>query len=279
MKRWWTLFALLGMTGTLMAQYYAYSLNGQVRMMREGEWQNVYSTMELQETDLLQTEEYGNLTILDRTNNKMYSIQSADALPLRQLMLRQPGTRSLATEYMIGMYKKLFNKERTKGIETGGGVTYRGDAEEREIARALVHTNKSSYTVSFLLLDIHTMEPIDRVQEGQPVIVQFNNMSYTPLYMNIIDTDAEGLQNALFPLDEKNTMLQLYIPALSSIRMQGYPFVFAPAGTSDRLTLVAYPYPFDLRNVIKRMAEPEVQKAVGTPKEGIGRFESKIIIL
>lgn len=277
MKRWLTLIALLVMTGTMMAQYYAYSMNGKVQLMRDGEWQNVYSTMELQETDLVQTEEYGNLTVLDRTNNKMYSIQSAEALPLRQLMLRQAGTRWLTTEYIIGMYKKLFDKERTKGIETSGGVTYRGETEEREIARALLNTCKSSYTVSFALLDIHTMEPIDRIQEEQPVIVQFNNMSDTPLYMNIIDTDADGIQSALFPLDEKKTMLQLYIPALSCVRIQEYPFVFAPAGTSDRLTLVAYPYPFDLRNVIKKMAEPEVQKA-GSSIPEIGVYQQTVQI-
>ena len=178
---------------------------------------------------------------------------------------------------MIGMYKKLFSKERTKGIETGGGVTYRGDAEEREIARALVHTCKSSYTVSFFLLDIHNMEPIDRIREDQPAIVQFNNMSDTPLYMNIIDTDADGIPNALFPLDERNTMLQLYIPALSSVRIQEYPLIFAPHGTSDRLTLVAYPYPFDMRNVIKLMAELEVQKA-GSSIPEIGVYKQTIHI-
>ena len=43
-----------------MAQYYAYGINGEVQIMRNGNWQNVYSSMELQASDLVKTSEYGD---------------------------------------------------------------------------------------------------------------------------------------------------------------------------------------------------------------------------
>ncbi len=275
MRQYIFIILLLGLSSSLSAQYYAYSMNGEVRLMRGGEWQKVYSSMELQENDLIQTEEYGNLTILDRTNNKMFSVQTVEAKPISQLMQTQKETKSLTAEYIIGMYQMLFGGERPKG--TTPGVTYRGEAEEREIARALLHTRKSSFPISFTLLDLHTLEPVEQVREGQLIVVQFNNMSDTPLYMNIMDTEASGQQTAIFPLNEKQTLLTLYIPAFSNVRLHDYPITFAPGGTTDKLTLVAYPYPYDLRNVIDKMYEPDIRNATKHITD-IGIFQQTISI-
>lgn len=281
MKRIRIAIILLCLCVSAQSQYYAYTVNGEAQVMRGGEWKAVYSTMELQTTDLLRTSEYGHVTVLDRTNNKIYSLQTVDAKPIEQLISNvQPHTRRLMQEYIIGMYNKLFGieEERTKGMATQGGVTYRGEEEEREIARAILHCRKGELPVSFLLLDFQTRQPVERVREGQMVIVQFNNLSDTPLYMNIIDRDAEGTESAIFPLDEKQAILTLYVPAFSSVRMHEYPLTFAPAGTTDKLTLVAYPYPFELTNVVKLLKDTEIQQATGKTNP-IGIYQQTIPII
>ncbi|MBR1717166.1 MAG: hypothetical protein IJ718_06065 [Paludibacteraceae bacterium] len=279
MRRTLFIISMLCVSIGLMAQYYAYSMNGVVRIMRGGEWQTVYSTMELQETDLLQTEEFGNITILDRTNNKIFSIQSTEARPVRQLMQAQPSTRMLATEYILGMLRKLFNQEQFEEAKTESYVTYRSEEDEREIARALIHSNQSKYLVSFTLIDLHSQQAVETVEEGQIVVVQFNNMSDTPLYMNIIDTDASGQVAAIFPIDEKQSTLTLYVPAFSNIRLHQYPIQFAPGGTTDHLMLVAYPIPFYLPDVIELMNKPEIINDSAFVNEPIGIYQMSVPII
>ena len=267
----------------VMAQYYAYSINGEVQIMRNGNWQNVYSSMELQASDLVKTSEYGNLTILDRTNNKIYSIQTTNAQALEQLIQNtQRKTQKLSIEYIQGMFNKLFGYEdaRTESMQTIGGVTYRGEEEDRNIAGALVNSAKSSYPVSFLLLDLQTMAAVENVQNEGTYILQMNNMSDTPLYMNIIYTDEKGETSAMLPLDENQTMLHLYIPAFSNVRLTEFPLSFTPPGVINWLTLVASPMLFNLQSVIHYMQSPELQQTMSTSASShtIGRYDMKLRI-
>ena len=268
----------------IMAQYYAYGINGEVQIMRNGNWQNVYSSMELQASDLVKTSEYGNLTILDRTNNKIYSIQATNAQPLEQLIqTTQRKTSRLSFEYIQGMFNKLFGREdaSTESMRTIGGVTYRGEEEERNIAEALVNSAKSLYPVSFLLIDLQTMEAVEYVRNGGTYILQMNNMSDTPLYMNIIYTDEKGETSAMLPLDENQTMLHLYIPAFSNVRLTEFPLSFTPPGVINWLTLVASPMPFDLSSVIYYMQSSELQQAnisASTSSHTVGRYNMKLRI-
>ena len=268
----------------LMAQYYAYGINGEVQIMRNGNWQNVFSSMELRSTDLVKTDEYGNLTVLDRTNDKIYSMQSPEAQPLEQLIQNaQRKTPNPASEYIQGIFSKLFGREDAslEKMKTIGGVTYRGEKEDWNIAGALVYSAKPSYPVSCMLLDWQTMEVVESVRDGGIYILQMNNMSDTPLYMNIIYTDEKGDTSAMLPLDERQTMLHLYIPAFSNVRLTGFPLSFSPAGVMNRMTLVASPMPFDLQNVLRYMQSPELQQTNMSGKSSshtIGRYDMKLRI-
>lgn len=281
MKRLALLICLLPASLALFSQIYAYSCNGKVQIMRNGEWQDVFSTMELQLTDQLQTEEYGCVTVLDRTNSKLYSIQSLEANPLGFLIKNaQQKTPKLMAEYVQGIWNKLFGFEdkETEGLKTTGGVTYRGENETRDVAIGLLTQRRSYYPISCTLIDHTTNQPVEYVREGQTIIVQINNLSDTPLYVNIVDIDADGNQSALFPFDEKQTMLNLYIPALSNVRLQQYPIAFAPAGSADRLKVVAYPMPFDLNAVLEYLQSPDIHQNTTTANK-IGIFQLHVSIL
>ena len=259
------------------SQYYISSVNGNVQIMRNGKWQDAYVTMELQETDLVQTQNTGCLTVIDRANSKLYTFQSPQAISLNKLIANsQSKTKNFVYEYVEGVFNKLFGRVDEQQ-NTAVGVTYRDKTEEREIARAISHTQKSDYLVSFLLLDYQTLLPLESVQESQIFIVQLNNMSDTPLYMNIIDTDSNGTQTALFPPDEKQTMLHLYIPPFSTVRMNQFPIYLTPAGTTDKLTLVASPMAFDIETVITMMNTDE-GKMSSSDLQAVGQYTTQVMI-
>ena len=283
MKRIFLLIAILPISLMLAAQYYAYSCNGKVQVMRQGQWQEVFTGMELQETDLLQTEEYGKVVMIDRTNSKLYTIQSSEAKPIGTLISNlQQKTPKLFVEYVQGIFNKMLGVEekQTDGFDTEGGVTYRGEDENRAVALGLLNQHRSQYPLSMLLLDNQTMQPVRNVREGQTVIVQVNNLSDTPLYINVIDIDSEGNKAAIFPADEHQTMLNLYIPALSNIRLYAYPIAFSPGNTIERLQLIAYPLPFDLPKVLKLIGQPEeLKRYTLNEKERIGLFSTTVEVL
>ena len=88
-----------------------------------------------------------------------------------------------------------------------------------------------------------------------------------------IDIDANNKATVLFPTDEVEMIMNLYIPPLSNVRLSNYPITFAPAYTSDRLILVAYPMPFDLAHVLSiRDSIPAQFKPL------IGRYDTTITI-
>ena len=275
MKKWLVL-SLLVYSAFAAAQYYVYIVNGDAILQRKGQQLPLYTSTELFEEDIIQTSEYGNVVILDRYKNKTYSIQSSEPKPLRQLIVSsQSKSRSLAGEFIEGLYNKLFGKsDRDEAIyKTQGGVTYRGDPDDEIVAAALNAQGKSAYAISMTLLDLHTLQPVEQLRENQIVILQINNLSDTPLYVNVIDIDANNKATALFSTDEVEMIMNLYIPPLSNVRLSNYPITFAPAYTADRLILVAYPMPFDLAHVLSiRDSIPAQFKPL------IGRYDTTITI-
>lgn len=281
MKRFVLVLFAVVVSVTAMAQLYALSMNGKVNIQRNGKWQNVFIGEELQKTDLLLTEEYGYIVILDRSVGKKYSFQSLSPQSVDQLILSQGRkSPSLAKEVVQGLCNILMGrKDFIDKNNNTGGVTYRDLDEDFLVASILKTQPQTSYLIDFTLLDVATMQPVKQVYEGQYIIFQINNHSDTPLNVNIIDKEPNGKQSAIFKEKEKISYQDLYIPAFSSVQLMNYPTKFTPANTTDQLTLVAYPLPFNLTKVLEIMSDDETLKNTNPINKPIGIYQMSVPIL
>ena len=263
------------------AQLYALSMNGNVQIQREGKWQDLFIGDELQKTDIVQTEEFGYIVILDRSAGKKYSFQSTSPQSVDQLILSQ-GKKfpSLAREVVHGLYNMLRGRGNypQESKNNTGGVTYR-DMDEDIIVTSILNSHpQTSYAIDFILLDAATLQPTTQVYEGQSIIIQINNHSDTPLYVNFIDKEPNGKQSAVFNANDTIFYQDLYIPPFSSIRLNRR-IEFYPANTTDQLILVAYPLPFNLSRVLEIMSDDEKLKNTNPINEPIGIYQMSVLII
>ncbi len=258
------------------ASLFVTSKVGDVQIMRNGEWETVYVSMGLEETDLLKTGQYGKVSIDNRTNKVSYTFQSLEPKSVKDLIASYE--KSVSRSLLREIFYALMNPPIEKYVPGGSAKGYEWD---RQVAKALKCKQRgiSDYQVNFTLLDLNTMQPITQVDEEQLVAFQIDNNSDTPLFVNIIDRDEQGIDTAIFPTTNLQELLELYIPANSSIRLTTYPYIinFAPANTTDRLTLVAYPLPFNMSNVIKLMEETDCSQGE-IPNKPIGIYKTSVRI-
>ena len=258
MKRFLATIGAVWVAISGMAQLYAFSINGRVQVQRENTWQDVFVADILHEDDLLTTEEYGHIVILDRDNNKKYSIQSRIPQTIQSLIKSQgQNAPTLSKEYIQRLYMHLLGYDSgTDVAQQPQGFTYRSENIDLSIAHALVQKSTTK-KVDFLLLDQYTLQPVQHVEEGQTVIFQIENHTNLPLYTNIVDRDPAGEKFVLLPVSKIDSLSDVYIPPQSIIRLPSLPVSFAPAGTSDELTLMAHTEPFNISQVL-RMAQTEM---------------------
>lgn len=252
MNKIFTTLCAICFTTSVMAQLYAYSTNGKVQIQREGQWRNVYVSDVLQNEDSLLTEEYGCIIVLDRGNNKKYSLQSTSPQTIQSLIeLQGKNAPSLFKEYIQRLYVALlgYDTDETEKLQTSGGVTYRSENYDMRIANDLLEGTASMAT-DFQVLDQYSLLPVQRIAEGQNIVLQIENNSDKPLYVNCIDTDSEGQRYVLLPFNKVDSLSDIYIPPFSQIRLQSIPISFSPAGSTEELTLIAHPEPFNIFRVI-----------------------------
>ena len=279
--RYWilTIFAaLLYISAT--AQLYVLSTNRQVNILRDGEWNLAFVSDRLFETDLLQTEPYGNIVIRDKKENKNYPVQSLTPQSVKELIAPlRSSTPSLTKEFGRGLDNLIRGLGSIRDLfpTTGGGV-YKGEDPDMIVAKALLsRRNGSLYPITMKLLDEYTLQPMEQVREQQPVILEITNNSDTPLFFNIIDRDEKGTDTALISITELQTLGDLYIPAYSSVRLNSYPIKFSPANITDQLTLVAYPLPFNLSNVLEIIKNTDFSPEE-VPNSPIGIYQTFVRI-
>lgn len=264
-----------------MAQLYALSMNGNVQIQREGKWQDLFIGDELQKTDIVQTEEFGYIVILDRSAGKKYSFQSTSPQSVDQLILSQEKkSPRLAREVVHGLYNMLRGRGNypQESKNNTGGVTYR-DMDENIIVASILNSHpQTSYAIDFILLDAATLQPTTQVYEGQSIIIQINNHSDTPLYVNFIDKEPNGKQSAVFNANDTIFYQDLYIPPFSSIRLNRR-IEFYQANTTDQLILVAYQKPFDLEHVLILPLKETIKQNIHSVDEPIGIYQMNVPIL
>lgn len=255
MKRLIVIISTLILCVSLKAQYYVYEINGEV-FVKGTEWTSAYKTMQVQPSDLIRTNDYSSVVILDRNQNKLYSLQSTSSASLKTLIQGQRnGGQSLLGEVAQALYNVLFksNDKSMDAYQRTSGVTYRDQDDDMLIAQALKSSSSSHGNVSFRLINEYTGTAISGAKVGEMAVVEVTNNTSKGLYINIADFDSAGNAAPILPADENNTMTHLYMPAHSVVRLSNYPIEFyEPCGT-DKLVLVAYHKPFNMMNVLQLM--------------------------
>ena len=263
------------------AQLYVLSINGQVQIRRGNVWKDVFVSDILDETDILKTEPYGSVVIQDKKEHKNFPIQSTTPQSVKQLISKDRNkTPSLTLEFCRGVDKLVRGLESLRALfpETGGGV-YKGENTNLLVAKALLSSeDSSSYQISMTLLDGGTLQPLEKVCVDQSFLIEITNDSDTPLFVNIIDRDETGKQEALIHVNDSCCLPGYYVPASSTIRVTSGT-TFYPANTTDQLTLVAYPIPFYLPDVIELMNKPEIINDSAFVNEPIGIYQMSVPII
>ena len=278
MKRVLFLLYVVLVSITITADLRVYSTKGTVEIKRNGTWERVKPTQVLFETDSLRTEGNGCIVFFDRTNNIPYSIQSIQTRLIKDVLREnKPHTTSLPSEFIKGAYDILLGYEK-QPIVGEPGASSKGIDPDIAVASALKNERSTSYLVMLRLLESSTLRPVSQVYENQSIIAQISNNSNIPLYVNILDKDSKGELSALFPYSY-DTIFHLYIPAYSTITLSEYRFSLFPANTTDQLTLVAYPLPFNLSNVLEIMSDDKALKKSNNVNEPIGIYQMSVPIV
>lgn len=264
MKRLILFFLSIVLAWTANAQYYVYQVTGEVSVGRDGKWTDAYATQKLAPSDLLLTGDRACVVVLDRGKEKVYSFQTESPRSVEDLVKSQGAkTKSLTSEVFHGIMDSMFGRKDASmtAYNTVSGVTYRGEEEEREIAAALAAAQASSKLLSFRLVGIDSDETLTKVKPGEVAVVEVTSHADVALYVNIVDIDSEGNMNPVMPFDEYNTMLHLFVPPHSVVKLSAHPVEFFEPLGRDQLILVAHPLPFDLANVLKLLPDSAPAKS------------------
>ncbi len=255
--------ALLAASFAASAQCYIYEVTGSASVFRNGEWATAHKTMALSARDSVRTGEMSSVVVLDRKNGRLYAFQSREAETLEKLISTQkPKSRKLLGETVQSLFNILFtrNEKSMAAYHTVSGVTYRGEEEDMLIAAAIAADQPSSEDLTFRMLDFHSAKPLTEVRSGSLAVLEVTNRTDSPLYFNLIDIDPSGQMAPVLPFDEAHTMLHLFIPPHSVVRLKEYPVEFYGSGV-DRLILVASEYVFNLQNVIRMIPSARASRS------------------
>lgn len=265
MRRLIIIFAAVLLCTNLSAQCYVYETTGDVLVEVDGAWKSAYKTMSVKPSNLIKTEQYSSVVILDRGNNKLYTFQSPTPVSLESLIKNQKTrTKTLIDEVAQELYFAMFKgNNKSKDISNyTSGVTYRDENVDRYIAQALASSQSNTDVVSLCVVDDLNGEVLSCARIGVLGVIEITNNSSENLYVNVLDFDSEGNISPIFPMDEYHTMTHLYIPANSVVRLRDYPVEFYEPLGVDTLVLVAYHKPFDIANVVKMLQSVTPQNAV-----------------
>ena len=262
------------------ADIFVYGLTGNVMYFHNGEWNKVYKSLALEETDSLKMDAYSAVTLLDDTNVPI-PLQFSMTMSVKEAM--KSGTpvsvkSNRFKEILNGIRRQIFVSKQVsmENYNVRQGATYRSSEEaENALAYAIYGNTKSGYNISFKLIDTETGIPVEKkVREEQILFVQVENHSELPLYVNLIDESADGLAPVL-PIDSHGLMSHLLVPAYATVRFDSKMMQFMMVGKGhDTLILLADTEPFDLMGVIDT-----VQKGAGKSNRPIGVAKQTIEIL
>jgi hypothetical protein len=265
---------------------YVYSVIGKVEKKVDNEWQPLRKREKLLEKDIVRVLDNSALSIMDRQNEKVYSVSKTSEKAVQDIIGGIKDKQgSVSGQLFSHMSKSLFNGEADKITHTAAGCTYRGDIIENDIAKTIFAKQKgdsiqkidnanTDYAVAFELIGRNNNRIItNKAAVEEQAFFRIKNNSDKPLYVNVLDIDSNGEMYVCLPTDDAQTMAHLLIPPHSVVDLKEYPIEFTDPKGEDCLLLIATEVPFDLRIINQylqmELQEPQIAYPVGLYRKNI----------
>ena len=211
------------------------------------------------------------VTVLDETNNKLFSFSSEGTSSVGNLIEKASNRgKSISKQYMSYLVKQLFSDEsqRMSHPDTYMQVTatsYRSASNDsmliNRIAQSLPQMSglsieqqlcksennlESDMDVKFELISCDTgFEIKDVVEKNTGSFVRVHNNTDNALYVNVLDIDEKGNKYLVLPVDEAATCAHLLVPPMSTVSFKSEPFIFSEDPMKETFILVATQEPID----------------------------------
>ena len=280
------------------ASYVVYSVVGDVKIF-DGK-KNVTLTARKSVTDMskLIIDAESAVTVLDEVHSKMYSFTTPGTNTVKQLIAKAKAPKNLSKQYLSYMVKHLFSKE-SKNLShpstymQATATSYRATSKDsfllnkleaifmkrsgNSVESSLIQPQnkvESDLDVSFELISCATGLPVDRnVDVATSCYIRVTNSTDDPLYVNVLDVDANGNKYLVLPVDEAATCSHLFVPGNSTVSFKAEPFEFSEPKSKETFLLIATEEPIDFSILMN----PIRGNGGSTMKSGIYRmfYETK----
>ncbi len=280
------------------ASYVVYSVVGDVKFF-DGK-KNVTLTARKSVTDMskLIIEAESAVTVLDEVHSKMYSFTTPGTNTVKQLIAKAKAPKNLSKQYLSYMVKQLFSKE-SKNLShpstymQATATSYRATSKDsfllnkleaifmkrsgNSVESSLIQPQnkvESDLDVRFELISCATGLPVDRnVDVATSCYIRVTNSTDDPLYVNVLDVDANGNKYLVLPVDEAATCSHLFVPGNSTVSFKAEPFEFSEPKSKETFLLIATEEPVDFSILMN----PIRGNGGSTMKSGIYRmfYETK----
>lgn len=280
------------------ASYVVYSVVGDVKIF-DGK-KNVTLTARKSVTDMskLIIDAESAVTVLDEVHSKMYSFTTPGTNTVKQLIAKAKAPKNLSKQYLSYMVKQLFSKE-SKNLShpstymQATATSYRATSKDsfllnkleaifmkrsgNSVESSLIQPQtkvESDLDVRFELISCATGLPVDRnVDVATSCYIRVTNSTDDPLYVNVLDVDANGNKYLVLPVDEAATCSHLFVPGNSTVSFKAEPFEFSEPKSKETFLLIATEEPIDFSILMN----PIRGNGGSTMKSGIYRmfYETK----
>lgn len=241
------LLLLLVSSSTFAQKLWVYSVNGVAEKKEGSEWIALQRTDKLSTSDYIRTGKTSSLAILDRSSNKLYSLQSESPVTVKMVIDSQQKNPSLAKEFVSYLWKSVNGKGQSEA--KSAGVVYRDGSNASMIANSL-----TKYKVAVTLLNAETGEELgDVIKIGQRALIKIINYADIPLFVNVIDVDADGNMAACIPVTDQSYLPQLMVPANAEVLLSSFPIEFSHPAGIDTLIPLAWHEPYNVDSVIEKI--------------------------
>lgn len=280
------------------ASYVVYSVVGDVKIF-DGK-KNVTLTARKSVTDMskLIIDAESAVTVLDEVHSKMYSFTTPGTNTVKQLIAKAKAPKNLSKQYLSYMVKQLFSKE-SKNLShpstymQATATSYRATSKDsfllnkleaifmkrsgNSVESSLIQPQnkvESDLDVRFELISCATGLPVDKnVDVATSCYIRVTNSTDDPLYVNVLDVDANGNKYLVLPVDEAATCSHLFVPGNSTVSFKAEPFEFSEPKSKETFLLIATEEPIDFSILMN----PIRGNGGSTMKSGIYRmfYETK----
>ena len=245
----------------------AYSVNGEVEIRTSASsfWRRLTPIQELNLSDSLRFGAKSSVTVLDRSKEKVYALQSTTSGSVASLL---NASDKRGNKKRGGLVSYLWNSFRgdnsADNLRNAAGVVYRDNGIEGSLAHAvLAGTNTGQ--IELRLYDMESGLPIkDEASIGQVAVVNVVNNSRNDFFVNLVDKDASGHYYPCFPAVDAQQLMQLYIPAQSNVLLTSFPIVFGEPRGKEQLILIAAADWFDVELVVNCLNDNTVSTSAAT---------------